>query len=37
MIGEAAEQSLENRNLENGEQGLLIPLEAHSEEDSPRE
>ena len=33
-----AEQPLENGNLENGEQGLLIPLEAHSvpEEDSPR-
>ena len=37
--GEAAEQPLENENLENGEQGLLIPLEAHSvpEEGSPRE
>ena len=35
--GEAAEQPLENRNLENGEQGLLIPLEAHSEEGLPRE
>ena len=37
--GEAAEQPLENRNLENGEQGLLIPLEAHSipKEGSPRE
>ena len=37
--GEVAEQPLENRNLENGEQGLLIPLEAHSvpEEGSPRE
>ena len=36
---EAAEQSLENGNLEDGEQGLLIPLEAHSvpEEGSPRE
>jgi len=29
--GEAAEQPLENRNLENGEQVLLIPLEAHFE------
>ena len=37
--GEAAEQPLENRDLENGEQGLLIPLEAHSvpEEGSPHE
>ena len=35
--GEAAAQLRENRNLENGEQGLLIPLEAHSEEGSPRE
>ena len=37
--GEAAEQPLENGDLENGEQGLLIPLEAHSaqEEGSPRE
>ena len=35
--GDAAEQPLENGNLENGEQGLLIPLEAHSEEGSPRE
>ena len=37
--GEAAEQALENGDLENGEQGLLIPLEAHSalEEGSPRE
>ena len=35
--GEAAGQPLENGNLENGEQGLLIPLEAHSEEGSPRE
>jgi len=25
--GVAAEQPLENRDLENGEQGLLIPLE----------
>jgi hypothetical protein len=25
--GEDAEQPLENRDLENGEQGLLIPLE----------
>ena len=33
--GEAAEQPLENGNLEYGEQGLLIPLEAHSEEGSP--
>ena len=33
-----AEQPLENGNLENGVQGLLNPLEAHSvpEEDSPR-
>ena len=37
--GEAARQPLENGNLENGEQGLLIPLEAHfvPEEGSPRE
>ena len=28
--GEAAEQPRENGNLEDGEQGLLIPLEAHS-------
>ena len=37
--GEAAEQPRENGNLEDGEQGLLIPLEAHSvpEEGSPRE
>ena len=35
--GEAAGQPLENGNLKNGEQGLLIPLEAHSEEGSPRE
>jgi len=37
--GEAAEQPRENRNLEDDEQGLLIPLEAHSvsEEGSPRE
>ena len=37
--GEANEQPLENRNLENGEQGLLIPLEAQSipEKGSPRE
>jgi hypothetical protein len=36
---EAAEQPLENKNLENDEQGLLIPQEAHSapEEGSPRE
>ena len=34
---EAAGQPLENRNLENGEQGLLVPLEAHSEEGSPYE
>ena len=36
--GEAAEQPLEHRNPENGEQGLLIPLEAHSvsEEGSSR-
>ena len=37
--GEAAEQPLENENLENSELGLLIPLEAHfvPEEGSPRE
>ena len=37
--GEAAEQPRENENLEDGEQGLLIPLEAHSvpEEGSPSE
>ena len=35
--GEALEQPLENRNLENGEQGLLVPLEAHSKEGSPHE
>ena len=37
--GETAEQPLENGNLENGEQGLLIPLEAQSipEKGSPRE
>ena len=37
--GEAAEQHLKNGNLENSEQGLLIPLEAHSipKEGSPRE
>ena len=37
--GEAAEQPLENGDVENGEHGLLIPLEAHSapEEGSPRE
>ena len=35
--GEAAELPLENGNLENGEQGLLVPLEANSEEGSPRE
>ena len=34
---EAAAQPRENGNLENGEQGLLVPLEAHSEEGSPRE
>ena len=36
--GEAIEQPRENRNLEDGEQGLLIPREAHSipEEGSPR-
>ena len=34
---EAAAQPLENGNLENGEQGLLIPLEAHAEEGSLRE
>ena len=35
--GEAVAQLRENGNLENGEQGLLVPLEAHSEEGSPRE
>ena len=35
--GEIAVQPLENGNLENGEQGLLVLLEAHSEEGSPRE
>ena len=35
--GEAAGQPLESGNLENGEQGLLVPLEAHSEEGSPRD
>ena len=34
---EAAAQPRENENLENGEQGLLVPLEAHSEEGSSRE
>ena len=34
---EAAAQPWENGNLDNGEQGLLVPLEAHSEEGSPRE
>ena len=34
---EVAAQPRENGNLENGEQGLLVPLEAHSEEGSPRE
>ena len=34
---EAVARPLENENLENGEQRLLIPLEAHSEEGSPRE
>ena len=34
--GEAA-QPRENGNLEDGEQGLLVPLKAHSEEGSPRE
>ena len=29
--GEAAAQPRENGNLESGEQGLLVPLEAHSE------
>ena len=33
----AATQPRENRNLENGEQGWLVPLEAHSEEGSLRE
>ena len=35
--GEAAAQPRENINLESGVQGLLVPLEAHSEEGSPRE
>ena len=35
--GGAAGQPLENRNPENGEQGLLVPLEACSEEGLPRE
>ena len=35
--GEAAGQPLERGNLKNNEQGLLVPLEAHSEEGSPRE
>ena len=37
--GEAAELPWENGNLENGGQGLLVPLEAHSisEEGSPHE
>ena len=35
--GEAAGQPLENGNPENGEQGLLVLLEVHSEEGSPRE
>ena len=35
--GEAAGQPLENGNLQNGEQGPLVPLEVHSEEGSPRE
>ena len=34
---EAVAQPREDGNLENGEQGLLVPLEAHSEEGSPRE
>ena len=34
---EAVAQPRENGNLENSEQGLLVPLEAHSEEGSPRE
>ena len=34
---EAAAQPRENGNLENGEQGLLVLLEAHSKEGSPRE
>ena len=36
---DAVAQPRENRNLEDGEQRLLIPLEAHSvsEEGSPRE
>ena len=33
----AVAQPRENGNLEGGEQGLLVPLEAHSEEGSPRE
>ena len=37
--GEAAGPPLENENLENGEKGLLVPLEARSapKEGSPRE
>ena len=35
--GEAAGPPLENGNLENGEKGLLVPLEAHPEEGSSRE
>jgi hypothetical protein len=35
--GEATAQPRENRNLEDGEQGLLVLLEAHSEEGSSRE
>ena len=34
---EGAAQPRENRNLENGEQGLLVSLEVHSEEGSPHE
>ena len=34
---EAAVQPRENENLEDGEQGLLVPLEAHPEEGSPHE
>ena len=34
---EAAAQPREDGNLDNDEQGLLVPLEAHSEEGSPRE
>ena len=35
--GEAVAQPRKNGNLESGEQGLLVPLEAHSKEGSPHE